>query len=237
MKKLLLLTSFLLTFTFYAQNNPDFYLATNGVSCLCPEAEFGDTGTLTINGEAKILTKRTEAELRDLAIIDIDDPQIALTCTSGITNMNNLFNGFGGNISSFNQNLEHWDVSQVTAMGNMFVFASSFNQPLNSWDVSQVTTMRQMFAGLAESTFNQPLDNWDVSNVNDMGSMFRGASSFDQPIDNWDVSQVTSMFQMFVASSAFNQSLEPWNVSNVTNMTNMFSGASSFNQPLNFGCK
>jgi len=73
----------------------------------------------------KTLTKRTETELRNLAIIDIDDPQIALTCTSGITDMNDLFNGFNGNISSFNQNLEHWDVSQVTDMINMFRDASS----------------------------------------------------------------------------------------------------------------
>jgi surface protein len=210
--------------------NPDFYLAPNGVSCLCPEADFGDTGTFTINGEAKTLTKRTEAELRDLAIIDIDDPQIALTCTSGITNMNDLFNLFNGIIFSFNQNLEHWDVSQVTDMTNMFVYASSFNQALNSWDVSQVTSMQQMFA--AASAFDQPLDNWDVSNVTNMRSIFSGASSFNQPLDNWDVSNVTNMRSIFSGASSFNQLLGSWDVSQVTTMTFMFSDASSFNQPL-----
>jgi surface protein len=209
MKKLLLLTSFLFTLTFYAQNNPDFYLAPNGVTCLCPEADFGDTGTLTINGEAKILTKRTEAELRDLAINTIDDSQIALTCTSGITNMNDLFNGFNGNISSFNQNLEHWDVSQVTDMANMFIYASSFNQALNNWDVGQVTSMRQMFA--AASAFNQPLDNWDVSNVSNMRSMFVFASSFNLPLNSWDVSNVSNMRFMFYDALVFNQDISSWN--------------------------
>ncbi len=49
-------------------------------------------GTLTINGEEKIFTKRTETVLRDLIIADVNDPQIALTCTSGIDNMNGLVN-------------------------------------------------------------------------------------------------------------------------------------------------
>jgi len=137
MKKLLLLTSFLFTLTFYAQNNPDFYLAPNGVTCLCPEADFGDTGTLTINGEDKTFTKRTREQLDALIDNDDQDSQITLTCTSGITNMSFMFK----EATSFNQPLDNWDVSQVTDMVDMFKEASSFNQPLNNWDVSQVTSM------------------------------------------------------------------------------------------------
>ncbi|WP_041758135.1 hypothetical protein [Psychroflexus torquis] len=91
MKKLLLLTSSLFTLTFYAQNNPDFYLASNGVTCMCPGADFEDTGTLTIDGEDKIFTKRSRDQLDILIDNDVQDPQIALTCTSGITNMLKLF--------------------------------------------------------------------------------------------------------------------------------------------------
>jgi surface protein len=230
MKKLLLLTSFLFTLTFYAQNNPDFYLAPNGVTCMCPEAEFGDTGTLTINGETKTFTKRTETELRGLKINNIDDPQIALTCTSGIADMNDLFNGFNGNSSSFNQNLEHWDVSQVTDMTNMFIFASTFNQPLNSWDVSKVTSMFQMFGGA--SAFDQPLNDWNVSQVTNMRSIFNGASLFNQLLGSWDVSQVTTMTFMFNDASSFNQPLDNWDVSKVTDMQGMFHNATTFDRDL-----
>lgn len=241
-------------------NNSDFTLAANGVTCLCPNANVGDSGTLNINSVAKTFTKRTRADLDAIIANDINDPEIALTCTSGIIDMSSIFSAFvlsSASAADFNQDLSHWDVSNVTDMTNMFVSASSFNQPLNSWDVSNVTSMFQMFAGA--SSFNQPLDNWDVGNVTTMQKMFLGANSFNQPLNNWDVSNVTNMVGMFggfSGTNAFNQpldswdvsnvvdmagmfrdteynhSLNSWNVSNVVNMASMFYGASSFNQPL-----
>ena len=67
-----------------------------------------------------------------------------------------------------------WDVSNVTDMGSMFNGISSFNQPLNNWNVSNVKTMRWTFYGAINkwnvsnlyfmwgmfdgaSSFNQPL--------------------------------------------------------------------------------
>jgi len=128
-------------------------------------------------------------------------------------------------------NINDWDVSNVTNMRAMFQAALLFNQPLNDWDVSNVGNMSDMFSG-AES-FNQPLDNWDVSNVRNMRSMFSSARSFNQPLDSWDVSNVRDMAYMFSGAESFNQPLDNWNVSNVRNMRNMFSSARSFNQPLN----
>ncbi len=177
--------------------NPDFIVGNNGVTCQCPDADFGDMGTLTINGETKTFTKRTETELRDLVAADINDPQIALTCTSGINNMSILFQD-----TPFNQNLENWDTSSVTNMNSMFSQAFLFNQPLNSWDVGQVTDMGRMLG--SASVFNQPLDNWDVSNVTDMSFMFIFSRVFDQPLNNWDVGSVTNMAQM-LTGTAFNQ--------------------------------
>jgi len=40
---------------------------------------------------------------------------------------------------------------------------------ISHWDVSNVTDMGDMFA---HSSFNQPLNNWNVSNVKNMGAMF-----------------------------------------------------------------
>ena len=74
-------------------------------------------------------------------------------------------------VNNFN-NIEAWNVSNVTSMQSCFYVNLTFNQPLNSWNVSGVTTMFDMFAGARD--FNQPLNSWNVSNVTNMGGMFRG---------------------------------------------------------------
>ena len=43
----------------------------------------------------------------------------------------------------------------------MFYDASSFNQDLNKWDVSKVTNLYYTFNNA--TSFNQDLNNWDVS--------------------------------------------------------------------------
>ena len=77
----------------------------------------------------------------------------------------------------------------------MFSDVENFNQPLNDWDVSNVTNMDSMF--MFAKCFNQPLNNWNVSNVKDMGYMFYKAKKFNQPLNNWSVFNVTSMIAMF----------------------------------------
>ena len=71
---------------------------------MCPDANFGDTGTLTIDGVDKTFTKRTRAQLDAIIANDQQDPEIALTCTSGITDMKELFK----NKFNFNQDIGSW---------------------------------------------------------------------------------------------------------------------------------
>jgi surface protein len=201
-----------LTFTPASLN--DFYLATNGVTCMCPDAAVGDTGD---PGNGIVYTKRGRN--------DITSQNASTSCTSGITDMSSLFNQV-----IFNEDISSWDVSNVTDMNQMFAESFAFNQPIDFWDVSAVTNMNGMF--FFASGFNQPIGDWDVSQVTDLSSMFNGGS-FNQPIDDWNVSNVTQMSGMFFDNSAFNQPLNSWNTSNVGNMQSMFSGASSFNQDLN----
>ena len=61
-------------------------------------------------------------------------------------------------------------------MKGMFLYSRNFNQNINSWDVSNVTNMSKMFS--YANTFNQPIGNWNTSNVIDMSSMFSYARSF-----------------------------------------------------------
>ncbi|MBE8722659.1 BspA family leucine-rich repeat surface protein [Sphingobacterium pedocola] len=145
---------------------------------------------------------------------------------SRVVDMNNMFT----QTTSFNHSLTNWDVSNVTNMYAMFNRAIAFNQPIGNWNVANVTNMVCLFSGA--SAFNQPLANWNVSNVVSMIEMFDGAAAFNQPIGNWNVSKVMDMRSMFRNASAFNHSLENWNVSNVTGMEAMFLGASAFDQNL-----
>jgi hypothetical protein len=55
-------------------NAQDFYLAPNGVTCMCPNAGVGDSGD---PGDGVVYTKRTAAQ--------ITTTNAATTCTSGIT--------------------------------------------------------------------------------------------------------------------------------------------------------
>jgi len=124
------------------------------------------------------------------------------------------------------------NLSQVTDMSFMFSQCEKLTGPnnINDWDVSNVTDMQWMF--YLASSFNQPLDKWDVSKVKNMGAMFGGATSFNQPLNSWDVSNVQNMGTMFYYASSFNQPLDQWKVHNVQSMVAMFSNASSFDQNL-----
>lgn len=161
----------------------------------------------------------------------------------------------------FNGDIDNWDVSSVTDMNRMFLFAKAFNQDLNSWDVSSVTSMLSMFHGAVAfngnigswsptsvltmqgmfngtfpdgHAFNQNIDGWDVSSVTDMNSMFKGDSghSFNQSLNSWDVSNVTSMNSMFSANPSFNGNITSWVPSSVLTMANMFLSATAFNQDI-----
>ena len=186
----------------------DFYLAPNGVTCMCPDSAFGDTGV--VNGIT--YTKRTREQ--------ITEENASTTCTSGITDMSDMFS-----YSTFNQDISSWDVSNVTSMYRMFT-STPFNQPIGDWDVSNVTTMWVM---LQNTPFNQDISSWDVSQVSSMELMFYGAP-FNQDISSWDVSNVTNMFGMF-EESIFNQPIGNWDVSNVTLMGGMFK-STPFNQDI-----
>jgi surface protein len=143
---------------------------------------------------------------------------------SNVTNMGSMFR----NTNSFNQNIGNWNVSGVTNMIDMFNNATSFNQNIGSWNVSSVTDIAAMFE--FATSFNQNIGGWNVSGVTNMTNMFYNATSFNQNIGGWNVSGVTNMTNMFYNATSFNQNIGSWNVSNVTNMNSMFNYATSFNQ-------
>ncbi len=154
--------------------------------------------------------------------------------TSQVTDMMHLFsfaNGPNQKLSSFNDNIEDWDVRNVTNMMGMFLGCHVYNQPLNKWNMSKVMFNSHMFNHCYK--FNQPLNQWDTSNISFMESLFGRCETFNQPLNTWDTSFVLSMKGMFAGANAFNQPLNDWDVSNVANMERMFCQGFEFNQPLN----
>ena len=214
----------------FCNNGDVVYLADNGITIkACPDAQIGDTGV--INGIT--YTVVSEQQLRDY--VNSGYPELNRLVTTQVTDMSELFFlGFDNNDlpipNYFNQDISSWDVSNVTNMSGMFLYAESFNQPIVNWDVSNVTDMSSMF--YVANTFNQPIGNWNTGSVTDMAAMFIIAQSFNQPIGNWNTSNVTNMRLMFYGAQSFNQPIGNWNTSNVTNMERMFYLAQEFNQPI-----
>jgi surface protein len=148
--------------------------------------------------------------------------------TIDLTGTTNLFRMFANCVSLTTiNNLNSWNMSNVTDMSYMFLSTNLFNQNIGSWDTSNVTNMARMFNGA--TAFNQNIGPWDVSNVTDMSFMFNLAIAFNQDIGSWDTGNVTTMSYMFNTATAFNQNIGSWNVSNVTDMSFMFFNKSSAN--------
>ncbi len=145
---------------------------------------------------------------------------------TGVTVLDGLFYDCTS-LTSVN-NINSWDTSAITTMGNMFAKSSVFNQAL-SFNTLAVTDMSGMFDGC--SVFNQAL-SFDTSAVTSMGSMFLGCSVFNQSL-SFDTSAITNMSNMFNSCSTFNQALT-FDTSAVTNMSGMFEGCSVFNSSLTF---
>jgi surface protein len=148
---------------------------------------------------------------------------------SAVTALSLMFRG----CTSFDGNIENWDVSNVTVFTGMFEGATSFNQPLNLWSLSNAVNISGMFN--AATAFNQPLNNWNTSNVNNMSGAFWGASAFNQNISSWNVGKVNNMNQMFREATSYNQPIT-WTTIGAAavniSMQNMFNGATAFNQSL-----
>ena len=185
--------------------------------------QWGDIKWLSMKDAFKDCTKLTGNAT--------DAPDLSM-----IADISGMFHG----ARRFSQDLEHWDVSNVTDMSNLFR-SSAFNGSVNNWDTANVTNMKNIFFGAFN--FNQSLNNWDISSLTDMSYMFYQASKFNQPLDNWNVSSVTDMSYMFYGAESFNQNINNWDVSLVTDMNHMFSAVVepyntettpvTFNQPLN----
>jgi hypothetical protein len=123
--------------------------------------------------------------------------------TSNVTDMSSLFTPQGDFISSFNDDISRWDVSNVERLDYMFIEAVSFNVDLNGWDVSQVTGMRGMFSGAR--VFDQELNSWD-DKVEDWDAVDTAAIVLKSPLVGtnspcWLLGKPCHVFELDVATT------------------------------------
>lgn len=173
-----------------------WHLTSSGV-VTCNAVSPGETGV--VNGVT--YTAVTNADLQ-AKIGSTNSVFYETACTSLVTDMNVENSNYRGVLSESNLNpsINHWDVSHVTDMDNLFRNASAFNTPLSNWDTSSVTNMRDMFRGA--TNFNQPL-NFDTSNVTVINHIFDEASEFNQDISDWCVPLISAKPSYFDNNSGF----------------------------------
>ena len=131
--------------------------------------------------------------------------------TSSVTNMAGMFQG----AVMFDQNI------------NTVIDVVDGNE-VEYWNVSNVTAMNNMFAAIIRNDIDADLlDSDSVGLLTD--SDIVGTMAFNGSVRNWDVRQVTTTNSMFFFATEFNQYLGEWELDNVEDTTNMFLGARSFN--------
>lgn len=152
--------------------------------------------------------------------------KISATDTPDLSNVTDLSFTFSHCGIDTVPNIEYWDVSNVTDMGNLFESADGFNQSLANWDVSNVTDMSFMFD--SATSFNQPLNTWDVSNVKSMEYMFRDALSFDQSLASWNLDSLKSAINCIIRTNMscenYSYTLYGW-ANNAHTASNLYFGA------------
>jgi len=106
-------------------------------------------------------------------------------------------------VNGFNPDLSGWKTGGVETMGFMFCDCAKFTGVgLEHWDVSSVTFMGDMFRGC--TAFDAPLGAWSTANVQDMSHMFK-ATGLSHSL-SWDCSSCTDMEDMFAGCQNFNTS-------------------------------
>mgnify|MGYP000300719271 CR=1 FL=1 len=240
----MMLKYLLLSLVLSTQISPKVFLDDNGITIRCnTNANVGET--YNFNGIPYLIVDNELLKER----VKNKEP-LENIVTTFVTDMSYLFY----KDTNFNDNISHWDVSNVTSMSWMFGFCEDFNGDISNWNTKNVEFFNDMFHGTRnfnsdlskwnvsqgvlfngmffESFFNKDINFWDVSNATNLSGMFDNAFDFNQPLSNWDVSNVKLMGGMFAEAIKFNQDISMWDVSKVTDMTNMFRNAVKFEQDL-----
>ncbi len=97
---------------------------------------------------------------------------------------------------------------------------------IEQWGTITWSSMEEAFYGCTNLT-SDASDKPDLSSVTNFGSMYSGASSFNgggAEFENWDTGDAVNMTSMFQNAISFNRNIGNWVIGNVVAMGNMFDG-------------
>jgi surface protein len=134
--------------------------------------------------------------------------------------------------STFNEDLNEWDMSAAVNMFGMFAYATAFNGNISSWNMSSVTNTSDMFNHANVYAGGNDVALWDVSRVQSMAYMFAYAVNFIGNVSLWNTRSVVELQSMFEGATLFQTDLSGWDTSNVVNMAGTFQLAYSFHSNL-----
>lgn len=159
-----------------------------------------------------------------------------------LINYSSLTGFVGFNIQSYNNlseailandcdDVENWDISQMTDFSELFKDTNNFNCDLTSWDVSNITNMNYLFKN--SINFSGNISNWNIENVIDMSNLFYNLSNSTLSISNWNPKNVIYMDELFSYAKNLNVGdLSNWNTSSVTGLNAMCSNSNNISGDL-----
>ena len=140
--------------------------------------------------------------------------------TSNITSLRGMFAHTTG-ITTVN--LNHFNLSQITRMSELFYYSGIKSLDLSNANTSEVTTINAMFYGSSIESLN--VQGWNISNVTDMAHMFNYAQNvIELDLSGLNTSKVTTLenaFSNMIRLTKLN--LSGWDTSSITATLNMFS--------------
>jgi surface protein len=125
----------------------------------------------------------------------------------------------------FNDDLNHWDMSEATRISSMFYGAEKFNGNISSWDTSKVEYATSLFNNA--KSFNSDISQWNTKNLANAEYLFSGASQLNQDLSNWDLTKLTDIDSLFYNAKSFKGPLPKFNFNDITYVRNAFYGVSS----------
>jgi surface protein len=141
--------------------------------------------------DAELTCLTTDAELEFLTTDETSYSSSTALAPEAVSYYYYSGDGSGqSNLELNNEGLPILDDSNIQAAVNAYLNGEL--EDIELWDVSNVTSIYRLFQDATE--FNQDISNWDVSNVTNVGFMFYNATSFNQPIGNWDITNITSEY-------------------------------------------
>lgn len=147
--------------------------------------------------------------------------------TTNINNMDWIFSG----ASKFNQNINDWDFTNVTATSNMFNNAPKYNNGNVdiSWNLPNVTSTYHMFK---DTSMNIGITLTDLNNVNNLNGMFQdcnlvGGTLLLTGLDHTSITELNkSGNSLFLDFYPQNDEVRIENTTNVNTLASLFEDSS-----------